>query len=398
MESTASHILTPGAAGEVGMSADRIEDVFARLQRRVSDGLFPGAVALIARRGVIVGHRAFGAKVPSGGEPVTLDTLFDVESMTKVLATAPSVMILAHQRALRLEDAVARYLPCFAANGKSGVTVRDMLRYSSGLPADNQLLDDPDRGAVWRFMEETALEYPPGARVGYSDLTYRLLGRLVEAVAGTDLDAFARRHVWAPLGMDDTLYNPPATRVPRIAATGFSARRGRLVRGEVEDEQDFALGGICGCDGVFSTALDVAIFCQTLLNGGSYGGAAILTPGAVREMVANQTPQVTAAGTDLSPLANLLFTPKGYGFELATRRFSTGGMRLSPRSYGKTGGAGTFLWIDPERRLFGVLLTNHGLPVPFDERGWNRLVDSTAPGELFDGVIGAIDDEPRGSA
>jgi len=392
MKPAAPPTLTPGAAATVGMSADRIEDVFARLQRRVNDGLFPGATALIARDGVIVGQRAFGTKVPGADDPVTLDTLFDVESMTKVLATAPSVMLLAQEGKLGLRCPVADYLPAFAANGKAHVTVRDLLRYSSGLPADNQALDDPDHSAVWRLMEETPLEYPTGTRVGYSDLTYRLLGRLVEAVAGMDLDAFARRHLWGPLGMVDTFYNPPAALVPRIAATGFSARRGHLVRGEVEDEQDFALGGICGCDGVFSTARDVAIFCQTFLNGGCYGGASILTTASVAQMVANQTPQVTAAATDLSPLANLLFTPKGYGFELATHRFSTGGMRLSSRSYGKTGGAGTFLWVDPRRRVFGVLLTSHGLPVPFDERGWNELLDRTAPGELFDGVIRAIDD------
>ncbi len=387
-----SHVLAPGAAREAGMSADRIEDVFARLQRRVHDGLFPGATALIARHGVIVGHRAFGTRVRGADDPMTPGTLFDVESMTKVLATAPSVMILAHQGRLGLDCPVADYLPAFAANGKASVTVRDMLRYSSGLPPDNQLLGDPDRSRVWQLMEETPLAYPTGTQVLYSDLTYRLLGRMVETVSGTDLDTFARLQLWAPLGMMDTLYDPPAGLVPRIAATGFSTLRGRLVRGEVEDEQDFALGRICGCDGVFSTAMDVAIFCQTFLDGGSYGGVEILPPGAAAQMVANQTPQVTARATDLSPLDNLLLTPKGYGFELATHRFSPGGTRLSPRSYGKTGGAGTFVWIDPERRIFGVLLTNHGLPVPFDEPGWNRLLDDTAPGEFFDGMIGAIDD------
>ncbi|WP_434043472.1 MULTISPECIES: serine hydrolase domain-containing protein [Sorangium] len=390
---TTSTVLASGFPEVVGMSAERVEDVFARVQRRVSDGLFPGATALIARRGVIVGHRAFGNKVIGSTEPVTLDTMFDVLSLTKVLATAPAVLVLNQQGKLLLSDKAAAYLPFFAANGKSDVTVLDMLRYSAGLPVDNQLLDEPNVEAVWRAMAETPLEYAPGSSVLYSDLTYRLLGRLVEVVAGTDLSTFARAHIWGPLGMHDTMFNPPAELAPRVAATGHSSRRGRLVRGEVQDEQDFALGGITGCDGVFSTAMDVAIFCQMILGLGSYGAVRVLTPHSVDRMTRNQTPQVTAAATDTSPLNNLLLAPKGLGWELWTPRFSSGGARLSPGSFGKAGGTGTFLWIDPARELFGVLLTNHGLPEPFDEIGWNRMLDSIGVVEFFDGVIGAVAEE-----
>jgi serine-type D-Ala-D-Ala carboxypeptidase len=384
--------LAPAAPEDVDMSSDRLEDVFARIQRRVNDGLFPGATALVARRGAIVGHRAFGVKVKGGSEAVTLDTLFDLQSMTKVLATATSAKILAEDDIIEMSDKVADYLPAFAANGKANITVRQMLRYSAGLPVDNQFLSNPDDAAVWQLMAETPLEYAPGTSVLYSDLTYRLLGRVIEAAAGVDLDTYARTHIWQPLGMVDTLFNPPPALVPRIAATGFSDVRGYVVRGEVQDEQDFALGGITGCDGVFSTSLDVAIFCQTFLNGGHYGGAQILSPAAAATMVQNQTPQVTVANTDTSPINNLLLTPKGYGWELTTRRFSNGGMRLSPGSYGKAGGAGTFMWIDPERELFGVLLTNHGLPVPFDEPGWNRMLDEVGSSEFFDGIINAVTD------
>jgi serine-type D-Ala-D-Ala carboxypeptidase len=387
-----SSVLTEGDPEEVGMSSERTLDVFARLQQRVHDGLFPGATALIARGGVIVGQRALGSKVPGANEPMSLDTLFDLESMTKVVATSTSVMILVERKKLKLGDKVATFLPAFAANGKADINVRDMLRYSAGLPIDNQFLGNPDKEAVWKLMEETPLEYPPGTMVEYSDLTYRLLGRLVEVVSGTDLATFAQENIWVPLGMKDTMFNPPPALIPRIAATGYSAIRGYLVRGEVQDEQDFALGGISGCDGVFSTAKDLAIFCQMFMNGGSYGSTHILSRSAALSLVSNQTPQVTVAGTDTSPFSNLLFAPKGYGFELATRRFSPGGMRLSPRSYGKTGGAGTFMWVDPARRLVAVFLTNHGLPVPFDEPGWDRLLLDTAPGEFFDGVINAIDD------
>ncbi|XXX79511.1 serine hydrolase domain-containing protein [Sorangium sp. So ce134] len=382
--------LTAGQPEDVSMSSERLEDVFARIQRRVSEGLFPGATALVARHGVVVGHRAFGSKVAGADEPVTLDTIFDLQSMTKVLSTAASALALVQEGVIRLGDPVASYLPEFAANGKGAVTVYDMLRYSAGLPMDNQRLDEPDDEVVWHIMAETPLEYPTGTSVLYSDLTYRLLGRMIEAAAGEDLDSFARARIWEPLAMNDTMYCPPPALVERIAATGYSSLRDCVVRGEVQDEQDFALGGVTGCDGVFSTAMDIAVFCQMILNGGAYGGAEILRPDLVRKMKKNNTPQVTAAATDTSPINNLLYTPKGLGWELWTRRFSNGGMRLSPRSYGKAGGAGTFMWVDPDLEIIGVLLTNHGLPQPFDDIGWSRMLDNIGCAEFFDGVINAV--------
>ncbi|WP_437511287.1 serine hydrolase domain-containing protein [Sorangium sp. So ce1099] len=384
--------LTAGEPGDVSMSSERLEDVFARIQRRVNDGLFPGATALVARHGVIVGHRAFGNKVAGADDPVTVDTIFDLQSMTKVLSTAASALALVQEGVIRLNDPVARHLPEFAANGKGAVTVHDMLRYSSGLPMDNQFLDMTDDEAVWHLMAETPLEYPTGTSVLYSDLTYRLLGRMIEAAAGEDLDTVADGRIWGPLGMNDTMYNPPPALVERIAATGYSSIRGRVVRGEVQDEQDFALGGVTGCDGVFSTARDIAVFCQMIMNGGAYGRAEVLRPDLVRHMKKNSTPQVTAAATDTSPINNLLFTPKGLGWELWTKRFSHGGMRLSPRAYGKAGGAGTFMWVDPDLEIIGVLLTNHGLPQPFDELGWDRMLDNIGCAEFFDGIINAVHD------
>ncbi|KYF74936.1 serine hydrolase [Sorangium cellulosum] len=382
--------LTAGRPEDVGMSSDRLEDVFARIQRRVSDGLFPGATALVARRGVVVGHRAFGTKVAGADEPVTLDTIFDLQSMTKVLSTAASALALVQERVIALDAPVARYLPEFAANGKGAITVHDMLRYSSGLPVDNQFLDVADEETVWRLMAETPLEYTPGTSVLYSDLTYRLLGRMIAAAAGEDLDTVAGTRIWGPLGMNDTMYNPPPALHERVAATGYSDLRGHMCRGEVQDEQDWALGGVTGCDGVFSTARDIAVFCQMVLNGGAYGGAEILRPDLVRRMKRNNTPQVTEAATDTSPIENLLLTPKGLGWELWTRRFSNGGMRLSPRSYGKAGGAGTFMWVDPDHEIIGVLLTNHGLPQPFDALHWSRMLDAVGCAEFFDGIINAV--------
>jgi CubicO group peptidase (beta-lactamase class C family) len=389
-----SHVLVDGRAGDVGMDADALEDAFARVGRRATDGRYPGAVALVARRGVVVGERAFGVRLAGSSEATTTDTLYDLESMTKVLATATAALLLVHDGKLSLKDPVAKYLPHFATNGKGGVLVRDLLRYSSGLPIDNQKVDTDDVDAIWRFMEETPLEYPTGSMVEYSDLGYRLLGRLIEAVAGKSLDEFSKQEIWGPLGMADTTYNPSVALVPRCAATGPGSlllRPGPL-RGSVQDDQDWKVGGIVGCDGAFATARDVAIFSQMILNGGSYGDVHLLPKKLVASLVANQTPQVTEAATDQDPTTNLLFTPKGYGFELWTHRFSPGGMRLSPGSYGKSGGAGTFMWIDPKRELIAVLLTNHGLPVPFDQPGWNLLIDEVAVAEFCDGVVNAVRD------
>jgi CubicO group peptidase (beta-lactamase class C family) len=384
--------LVDGSASDVGIDPARLEDAFARVARRAADGRFPGAVALVARCGVVVGERAFGVRVAGGSEATTTDTIYDLESMTKVLATTSMALLLVHRGQLSLSDRVAKYLPDFAANAKGGVLVRDLLRYSSGLPVDNQKVDTDDTDAIWAFMLNTPLEYPTGSSVEYSDLGFRILGKLLETVAGETLDSFAKREIWGPLGMSDTTYNPAAALVPRIAATGAGSlglRPGPL-RGSVQDDQDWKLGGIVGCDGVFSTARNVAIFSQMILNGGSYGTLSLLDPALVAASVANQTPQVTEAATDLDPTTNLISTPKGYGFELWTHRFSPGGMRLSPGSYGKTGGAGTYMWIDPVRDLIIVLLTNHGLPIPFDQPGWNRLADDVAMAEFADGVVQAV--------
>jgi CubicO group peptidase (beta-lactamase class C family) len=358
----------------------------------VVDELFPGFCALVARRGKIVGFRAAGKKVRGGSELVTDDTIFDLESMTKVLSTSVCAMVLVERGKLRLEDPVVRHLPEFKGEGKDKVTVRDMLRYTSGLPLDTHYFDMPE-AEIWRRMAESPLAAPPGTRTEYSDLTYRLLGRLVGAVAGVGLDVFARDNVWRPLGMVDTMYKPPPEIHARVAATGVTLRRKTVVRGAVQDDQDHVLGGVCGCDGVFGTAKDVAIFCQMMLAGGAYAGKRVLSAELTAEMVKNQTPFTDEAKTDTSLVANLVATPKGYGFELATKRFSNGGTRLSPGSYGKCGGAGTFMWIDPARQLFGVLLTNHGLPVPFDERGWDRLMDDCGSAEFYDGIVNAIVDE-----
>ena len=157
-----SSVLTNGRAGDVGMDADALEDAFARVGRRATDGRYPGAVALVARRGVVVGERAFGVRLAGSTEATTIDTLYDLESMTKVLATATAAMMLVDRGKLSLTAPVAKYLPNFATNGKGNVLVRDLLRYSSGLPVDNQKVDTDDIDAIWAFMRRHRSSTRPG--------------------------------------------------------------------------------------------------------------------------------------------------------------------------------------------------------------------------------------------
>jgi len=395
--------LREGGAADVGMSQARLHDVAARVQNRIDRGLMPGAVVLVARHGRVVLHQAMGAR-ESGKDAMTKDTLFDLESNTKVLATAISYMLLVERRVVSLSDPIAKFLPNFATNGKEHVTLRDMLRYSSGLPIDinlpgaPNLADVPSPSALWTLMEETPLEYPTGTKVEYSDLTYRLLGHTFEAITGQNLQQFAKANVWSKLGMTRTTYNPldNGFTVSDTAATGPGSWNLRIgtIRGVVEDDFDWVMGGIVGCDGLFSTARDIAVFLQMILNDGSYGGAKIVSPSTVRTMTADQTAQVNET-VDVDPISNLLFTHKGYGWELWTHRFSSGGMRLTPGSFGKAGGAGTFFWVDRRRDLFGVFLTNHGLPVPFDGPGWAAMLDNIGVYEFYDGVINSLNGERR---
>jgi CubicO group peptidase (beta-lactamase class C family) len=362
------------------------------VQRRVQSGRIPGAVLLVARNGKIAEWRAFG-KIDRRGGAMTPDAIFDLESISKVLATAPSIMILAQRGLIHLDDPVAKYLPAFAANGKGAITIRDMLRYSAGLDVDvafqqanTRRATPAQKATAWHTMLTQKTVYTPGTQVLYSDLTYRILGHLIEKVTHERLDRFVRDNIWKPLGMTSTYYfpNPPAQPLlSRVAGTRYSKQRHMWLRGEMADEQDWWLGGIVGCDSVFSDAYDLATFDQMMLNGGAYGNVRILPDSVVAAMTRDETPHVLQQRHDW--LDGLLLSPKGYGWELSVdQRWSPGGHAFGKAAFGKSGGAGTFMWIDPRRQLIAVYLTNYGEPQPFTESGWNKLVWSINPAHVFD--------------
>ena len=343
-------VLRYGCPEDAGMSSDRLKEADKLIRRAISEGAFPGAVFLIARSGVIVMHRAYGRAVSviEDQRPMTPDTIFDLGSITKPVATATSAMILLERGRLMLRDPVSRYIPEYAGNGRDDVTIHNLLTHTSGLPAWKPLYERcRSREDFLRQICNMELEHPPGSKVVYSCLGFMLLTFIIERVVGESLASYSKRMIFKPLGMEDTQFNPPKSLRDRIAATELCSWRKRLLIGEVHDENAFAMGGVSGNAGLFSTAKDLAIFSQMLLNMGDYGGRRILSPLTVRLMTRNHTKGLNE--------------PRGLGWALISEGSSAGEL-LSQSTFGHTGFPGCSLWIDPEEELMIILLTNRVHP------------------------------------
>ncbi|HEX8557881.1 MAG TPA: exo-beta-N-acetylmuramidase NamZ domain-containing protein, partial [Pyrinomonadaceae bacterium] len=350
---------------KVAVAADRLAFIDGAVAEAIGRGELPGAVVLVARRGGVVWRKAYGARalVP-GREEMTPDTVFDVASLTKVVATTTSAMILVERGRLRLADPVSRYIPELKGEGRERITVEHLLTHRSGYAPDFDLAE-PWSGheEMLKRLYAEPLRSAPGARFVYSDIGMIALGEVVGRVAGEPLDAFARRNIFEPLGMKDTGFRPPAGLRARVAPTesvrgmrsylgGAGAAgpdAGRMLRGEVHDPTANRMGGVAGHAGLFSTADDLAVFCQMILNGGEYGGARILSPLGVAEMTRPR--QVTEDGG-----------ARGLGWDVHTT-FSTNRGDLFPvGSFGHTGFTGTSLWLDPASETFVVFLSNRVHP------------------------------------
>ncbi len=336
------------------------------LERAVADGAFAGAVALIAVGGRVVAHWAIGrAQVEPDERPMQLDTIFDLASLTKPLAGATAALLLLEDGVWSLDDAVATFIPEFAAGGKGEVTLRQLLTHSSGLaPWAATYAHARDPESALQFVCSLPLTYMPGSGAQYSDLGFSMIGHLVRRVTGSGIDAFLSRRAWTVLGMLDTGYLPADSLRPRIAATergnafervmlsdrgeSFDDWRDHVLVGEVNDgNTHYALGGISSHAGLFSSAPDVLKFAMMYLG----EGALLLSPATLAAATANHTVGLPSA--------------RGLGWELRPR---AGGNLLSPRAFGHTGFTGTSLVIDPERRLAIILLTNRIHPVANNER------------------------------
>ena len=319
----------------------------------------PGAVILVGRGDAVVYHHAFGRRaVRPVAEPMTEDTIFDLASLTKVVATTTGVMKLVEEGRIRLNDPVAQFVPDFGRYGKSGITIRHLLTHTSGLRPDLELeveFHGADE-AIHRAIDEVP-EAPPGERFVYSDINFFLLGDIVRRVSGERLDRYAKTQIFDPLGMKETSFLPPESWRPRIAPTEACPMVAwpcggadvPFLRGIVHDPTSRRMDGVAGHAGLFSTAADLSRFCRMLLGGGRLGAARILSAATVARMTAPSTPAEMRA-------------VRGLGWDIDSPYSSNRGELFPIGSYGHTGFTGTSLWLDPGSKSYVIFLSNRVHP------------------------------------
>jgi CubicO group peptidase (beta-lactamase class C family) len=331
-----------------GLPLRRIQDtVAAVLDRAMRDSAFPGGVAIVGTHSGILAHHAVG-RLTWGASPAPDErTLWDLASLTKVIALTSAVMHLSQQGKLDIDAPVQRYLPEWRGPMKERVRVKDLLTHSSGLPSWRPLYKETEsRDEAIRLVISTPLEVAPGTRMVYSDLGAILLGQIVERVSGASLERYVARNIFEPLGMRETMFHPPPKFLPRIAPTEYDPWRQRLVRGEVHDENAYRLGGASSHAGLFSTAVDLSRIARMYLNGGELDGVRVLDSTTIARFTQAENRQLSH---------------RALGWETANGA-NSGGRLMSGRAFGHTGFTGTSIWIDPGHDVFVILLTNRVHP------------------------------------
>lgn len=350
----------------VSVSSKQLALMDPVISEAIQQQRLPGAVVLVGRKGRVVWQKAYGSRtVEPTREPMTIDTIFDLASLTKVVATATSIMILVERGKVRLSDPVSLHIPEIKGEGRERVTIEELLIHRSGYAPDFDLREQwvGYDEAIKRLIIEP-LRTPPGTRFVYSDINYIALGEVVKRVSGMSLDSFAKTNIFDPLKMRDTGFRPAVSLQSRIAPT--EKRRGQLnylgdsptnagtdgdvwLRGQVHDPTSFRMNGVAGHAGLFSTATDLSIYSQMILNGGEYKGVRVLSPASVAEMTRPR-------------LVNNISGTRGLGWDINTT-FSTNRGDLFPLgSFGHTGFTGTSIWIDPASEMFVVFLSNRVHP------------------------------------
>ena len=343
----ASPTLVRARPSEAGFSDALIPRLDSIITAAIADSATPGATVAVGRRGRLVLLKGYGRTDWAPRAPAASDsTMYDMASLTKVVSATTAAMILEEEGTLDVDRTVASYLPEYDVPDKRAITVRMLLTHTSGIRSYHPLWKDAKgREAYFAGMIKYPLLHDPGRQALYTDWNMVLLQFIIERITNQTLDQFMEARVFGPLGMRDTRYNPPAALKPRIAPTEVEDFRGGHVWGVVHDETAWVLGGVSGNAGLFSSARDLAVFMQMLLNGGTYGTATIVRPTTVARWTARQRPDASRA----------------LGWDTPSRN-SSAGRFFSLRSFGHTGFTGTSAWVDPERELFVVLLTNRVNP------------------------------------
>lgn len=343
--------LPTAPAEKLGLDAEQLSRIDAAVHEAIKKGELPGAVVVVVHRGHIVFRKAYGNR---SVEPDTTlmgpTVVFDLASLTKPIATATSIFILLEQGKLRLSDLVSQHVPGKPFQGAK-ITIAQLLTHTSGLIADNPLADYRDgREKALQRVYQLKPKAEPATQFMYSDVGYIVLGDLVERLSGMPLDRFAHQHVFAPLGMNETGFRPQGKLAERAAPTEKIDGGWRL--GEVHDPRSFAMGGVAGHAGLFSTADDLAVYAQMLLEQGEYAGQRILSTASVREMTAARP----VPGGDGAWL-------RTYGWDMSTRFSSNrGDLFAAGKSFGHTGFTGTSIWLDPDSQTAVIFLSNRVHP------------------------------------
>ncbi|GBD91455.1 penicillin-binding protein 4* [bacterium BMS3Abin04] len=329
---------------------DKFEKVDSLMNTAIRDSVFPGATLLVGNKSGTIYEKAYGHYTYDTTSPrMTLNTIFDLASVSKVIGTTSAAMILYDRGKLKLDEKVATYLPEFGNHGKEKITVRNLLLHNSGLPAFKKYYDIYNTSKqVINDIMNTELIYEPGTKYVYSDLGMITLQKVIERISGTTLDKFLEKNLFKPLGMNSTMYNPPPSLKQKCAPTEIDTfYRMRPLQGEVHDERAYMLGGVAGHAGLFSTAPDLAKFFHMMLNGGKYNGKQIIKESTINKWTTRQSDQ----------------SSRGIGWDTkSVKGYSSFGTKFSSNSYGHTGYTGTSVWVNKDTGIFVILLTNRVYP------------------------------------
>jgi len=346
----------------------RVDEI---IQSAIKDSAFPGAAVLVSKEGEVIYENAFGhLTYDDTSAAVTVNTIYDIASLTKVIATTTAVMICYEKNLFTLDDPVAKYIPEFLQNGKEKITIKNLLLHNSGLPAFKRFYKDfTSADDVINDIYNSPLSYETGSKTVYSDLGSITLAKIVEQVTGKKFDVFCKEEIFIPLQMNSTFFDPPDSFVYKIAPTEYDNYwRKKLVWGEVHDETASLLNGVAGHAGLFSTIEDISNLLQLFLNDGTFNGEQIIKPATIKLFTTRYSDKSTRA----------------LGWDTKSREKSSAGNLFNITSFGHTGFTGTSVWLDPTRDLFVVFLTNRVYPTRE-----NKKIYKVRPA-LHDAVINVL--------